>query len=245
MKRLLSVVRQSAVALRVGGCFLSSVLCSLSAATELTDLGQGLAYLRIHSVADSEAALRKAIPGTGALVLDLRYATANDTSAAMLKTALAGRSTGALLLVLVSPATPVALAPVLSAPPALTLGAPGSVPPPKVVVQTEVAADRRAYDALDAGTEISKLVTGKIEKDRFDEATLVKEFKNGHDTDSPGGRPEQTPAGPQPGTGPATPPITGPLGAEDTPKETPAVAPTDRVLQRAIHLHRAMLALRR
>jgi hypothetical protein len=247
MKRLLSVI-----------CLLSSVLCSLSSGAELTDLGQGLSYLRIHSVGDSESVLRKAVPGAGALVLDLRYATADETAAATLKSALASRSSGALLLVLVSPATPAALTPVITAPPALTLGAPGSVPAPKIIVRTDAAVDRKAYDALDAGTELSKLVTGKIEKDRFDEATLVKEFKNDHDA-LPGDRPGQTPAG-LPGnpaergisgtnTGPAAAgngaSVTGAPGAEDTPREIAVVAPTDRVLQRAIHLHRAMLALRR
>ena len=51
---------------------LFSVLGLLSPGTELTDLGRGLAYLRIHSLAESEAALHKAVPGAGALVLDLR-----------------------------------------------------------------------------------------------------------------------------------------------------------------------------
>ena len=106
-------------------------LCSLllapcSKATELTDLGQGLSYLRIHSVADSEGALRKTVPGAGALVLDLRYATANDESATALKAALANRPANAPLFVLVSPATPAALGPVITSFPALTLGAPGS-----------------------------------------------------------------------------------------------------------------------
>jgi hypothetical protein len=222
---------------------LFSVLCLLSSATELTDLGQGLSYLRIRSVAESEVILRKAVPGAGALVLDLRYATADETAAATLKSALEARSSGAALLVLVSPSTPPALAPVIAAARALTLGAPDSVPAARVIVRTDAPADRKAYDALETGTELAKLVTGKIEKERFDEATLVKEFKNGHDADQPGSRPSPTPVTPPPE--PVAPPITGAPGAEDTPKDVPATPPTDRVLQRAIHLHRALLALRR
>jgi hypothetical protein len=226
-------------------------LCSLllapcSPATELTDLGQGLSYLRIHSVAGSEVALRKTVPGAGALVLDLRYATADETAAGLLKASLAGRPANMPLFVLVSPATPSALAAALAAPGAVTLGAPGSMPAPKVIVQTDAAADRRAYDALDAGTELAKLVSGKIEKDRFDEATLVKEFKDGHEdappppgpTDLPGNPAERGVSGTNPG-----PAAAGNGASASADKPTPV--PTDRVLQRAIHLHRALLALRR
>ncbi len=206
---------------------LFSVICLLSSATELTDLGQGLSYLRIHSVADSEVALRKAVPGAGALVLDLRYATAGDDSPAVLQTALAGRSPNTPLFILVSPATPPGLGAVISASPALTLGASGSLPVPKVVVQTDATADRQAYDALDAGTPLAKLISGRIEKERFDEATLVQEFKNGN--------PDAAPLPP--------PDPTAPKPAGATEKEPPAPL-VDRVLQRAVHLHRALLALK-
>ena len=206
---------------------LFSALWLLSSATELTDLGQGLSYLRIHSVANSEVALRKAVPGAGALVLDLRYATAGDDSPAALKTAIAGRSPNTPLFILVSPATPPGLGPVISASPALTLGTAGSLPVPKVVVQTDATTDRRAYDALDAGTELAKLISGKIEKERFDEATLVQEFKNGN--------PDAAPLPP--------PDPTAPKPADAADKEPPAPL-VDRVLQRAVHLHRALLVLK-
>jgi hypothetical protein len=201
------------------------VLSSLSRGTELTDLGQGLSYLRIHSVADSGTALRKAVPGAGALVLDLRYATANDDSASILQAAVAGRTAGHLLFILVSPATPPALGPFISASSTLTLGASGSWPAPKVVVQTDANTDRRAYDALDTGTPLAQLISGRIEKERFDEATLVQEFKNGN----PDAEPPPTP----------DPTATPPAGTPEKP-----VPLTDRVLQRAVHLHRALLALK-
>jgi hypothetical protein len=203
---------------------LFSVLCLLSPvwATELTDLGSGLGYLRLHSPADPV----KAAASSGALVLDLRYATADDASAAALKTALAGRPAGAPLFILVSPATPAVLAPVISASPALTLGVPGSAPAPKVVVHTDAAQDRRAYDAFEAGTPVDKLISGKIEKERFDESTLVQEFKDGN-----------------PDAAPPTPPDPTAPQAAGTP-EKPAIL-IDRVLQRAVHLHQALLALKR
>ena len=221
-------------------------LCSLllapcSKATELTDLGSGLAYLRIHSLAESEAALRKAVPGASALVLDLRYATTDENSVAALKSALASHPAGAPLFILVSPATSAALAQVVAS--ALTLGAPGSVPAPKVMVQTDATTDRRAYDALETGTALEILISGKIEKERFDEATLVHEFKNGNPDAAPlpGDRPGQTPAGQQAGTVSPLPDPTAPKPAGTPEKPAPLV---DRVLQRAVHLHRALLALK-
>jgi hypothetical protein len=233
-------------------CLRFLALCSLllalrAVATDLTDLGQGLSYLRIHSAADADAALRKAAPGTGALVLDLRYATADEASATALKAALAGRP--ATVFILVSPATAPALIPVIAAAPALALGVPGSVPAPRIVVQGDAAADRRAFDAVDAGTELSKLITGKIEKERFDEASLVQEFKNGNDPAPPPtpdptapktGEPKEAPA-PLPGN----PAERGVSGTNTGPATAGNSALVDRVLQRAVHLHRALLALRR
>lgn len=109
---------------------------------------------------------------------------------------------------------------------ALTLGAPGSAPAPNVVVQTAAAADRRAYDALETGTPLATLISGKVEKDRFDEATLVKEFKNGNPDASP-------------------PPLPDPTALKSAAAPEKLVPLTDRVLQRAVHLHRAGLVLRR
>jgi len=197
-------------------------------ATELADLGQGLSYLRVHSLADSEKALRSAVPGAGALVLDLRYATASDESVDALRTALTGRTSGTPLFILVSPATPAGVAQVIteSGATAFTLGPPGSLPAPKVVVKTDAETDRRSFYALDAGTPIDVLISGKTEKARFDEATLVKEFKNGNPDAEP-------PPGPDP---------TAPKPANTADKPPVLV---DRVLQRAVHLHHALLALRR
>ena len=255
----------------VGASLLATFLLFVAAsATELTDLGSGLAYLRVHSLAESEAALRKVLPGSGALVLDLRYATASDESTPGLKSALASHPADTPLLILVSPATPAGIVAVLGSTSALTLGAPGSVPTPKVVVQTDAATDRRAYDALESGTPVAVLISGKIEKERFDEAALVHEFKNGNPDAAPlpGDRPGQTPAGQsldklrtlspsngQPGTVltdptapkpalPGNPAERGVSGTNTGPAAAGNGALIDRVLQRAVHLHRALLALK-
>lgn len=199
-------------------------------ATEPTDLGQGLSYLRVHTLED----LGKAAPLPGALVLDLRYDIADNLPAATLSQALARRPTGEPLFILVSPATPARFAPIIDQSAALTLGAPGTKPAPKVGVQTDAATDRRAYDALDTGNSLPRLVTGKIKKERFDEATLVHEFNNGYPETEP------LPGGRQAGTVLPPPDSTGSGGESEIAEETPLV---DHVLQRAVHLHRALLAL--
>jgi hypothetical protein len=102
----------------------------------------------------------------------------------------------------------------------VTLGVKGSRPEPLVVIAQTAEADRAAYAALKSGTPLAQLISGKIEKERFDEAALVKEFKNGnHD---------------------ALPP-----GATTASDKESAAPPVDRVLQRALHLHHALQALKR
>ncbi|MBA4135711.1 MAG: hypothetical protein C0518_00180 [Opitutus sp.] len=191
-------------------------------ATELTDLGERLAYLRVHSVGESAKAIASNVTADHALVLDLRYATTAPEDASVMRDALARRSSRSPLLILVSPATPEALQPALATLPrgTVTLGVADSKPAPQVVVMQPAEVDRRAYDALDGGMKLEDLVTGKIEKERFDEASLVKEFQNGNAIAAP-------------------PPTPDP--ARVTPEKAPVL--TDRVLQRAIHLHRALAAL--
>ncbi len=197
-------------------------------AADLTDLGHGLAYLRVQSLDDAEKDLRSVAAGGGAFVLDLRYCAATVDSAEILRAALASHTSESPLFVLVSPATPPIVADAIAKSPGrvLTLGIAGSVPGPKVVVKTDANTDRRAYDALKTGTPVETLISGKIEKERFDEATLVQEFKNGNHDAEPPPTPDPTEANP----------------ANATDKPPPLV---DRVLQCAVYLHRTLLALRR
>jgi hypothetical protein len=96
-----------------------------------------------------------------------------------------------------------------------------------VVVRTDEDTDRRAYEALATGTPVTQLISGKIEKERYDEAVLVQEFKNGNPD-------------------PAPPPALDPTaGKHSGTAEKAAVPLIDHVLQRAVHLHHALLALRR
>lgn len=200
---------------------------SFSAPAGPVDLGHNLSYLRVHSLADSAPQLRSALSAGRPFVLDLRYASAGDESLAVLRTALARHPRGTELFILISGATPAAVVEAVSQAPGacISLGA-TSTRSARIEVRTDPAADRRAYDALEAGTPVAALISGKLEKERFDEATLVQEFKNGnHDAEPPAG-PDPTAVRPD----------------HPEPKAAPLV---DRVLQRAVHLHQAMLALRR
>ena len=198
-----------------------------AATNEPTDLGNNLSYLRVHSLADSTPYLRPALSANRPLVLDLRYTTATEESLVALRSALAQHPREAVLFVLISSATPTALVGALNQTPGalISLGA-TSTRSARIEVKTDPATDRRAYDALDAGTPLETLISGKVEKERYDEASLVAEFKNGNLEAEP--PPEPDPTAPKPD--------------EPTPKDPPLV---DRVLQRAVHLQQAMLALRR
>jgi hypothetical protein len=201
------------------------------------DLGQKLAYVRLHRLPD-DATILAAAWSQPALVVDLRYST-GDT-AHSLSANLPARPRWAPLFVLVGPATPPEVLAALRerVPALITLGlaAPGQMPDITLAVAPE--ADRQAYDALDSGASIDSLLSEKIAKTRFDEAALahehtgeaVQEAKPGSNGAASADAP---PAGVTP---PATP------AASPPPAATPA-EPKDAVLQRAVQLHRALLAL--
>ncbi len=187
-------------------------------AGEPRDLGLGLAYYRVHELpADLPAAsdLR-----TGPKVLDLRFARADGASAALLTAWVRAHS---------SAHGPVFVLENADTSPALRAALPGGAGPAVVVlapaasrVHADIAvvvppgADRKAYEALDAGTPLEKLLSDNPEKVRYDEAYLEKE----HLSDSGGIASE-----------PERPSPPGPL--------------VDLVLQRAVQIDRGLVALKR
>jgi hypothetical protein len=88
---------------------------------------------------------------------------------------------------------------------------------PDVPVKASAAEERRAYDALDQGAVLTTLLADNPTKVRNDEASLTRD------------RPPEPPA--------ATP--SDPAAAK---REPP---PMDLTLQRAVHLHRALVALKK
>jgi hypothetical protein len=189
------------------------------------DLGEGLAYFRVHSLADDAKALETAVAADTALVIDVRFAAVRAGDAPLFEQALAKHHGPALLCVLVSPSTAPELSGPLAAVPGrvATLGIAGSVPAAKVIVDQPAETDRRAYDAFESGTALAALISGKIEKDRYDEAALMNDFSNGNTSGEPPPAPDQK-------------------ALKAAPEKPPALV--DRVLQRAVHLYRALAAIK-
>jgi len=238
-------------------------------ATELTDLGAGLSYLRVHALADSAKGLTATLHERDFLVLDLRHATTDAEMAELLRTALIAREGKPPAFILVSPATPPAIAESLTlvANKCITLGIKNSIPTPQVIIEQSADADLHAYEALDSGQQLASLISGKIGKDRFDEAELMKEFNNGNTNAAPPLQPNPTARPGVTSKAPATPKPAAPTASDAEPSKAEPSVPsktlslsdgnhaeppgvshveplTDRVLQRAVHLHRALAAIK-
>lgn len=185
------------------------------------DLGLGLAYHRIHQLpADLPAAEGAKAPPC---VVDLRYVRTNAAGARAFFAWLASRA---------SPHTPVFVlanadtdADLLAArrghPVAagvMWLGIAAKNFQPDVAVQASAENERSAYDAFEKGATMASLLTDNPGKIRYDETSLGKDR-----------RPEPAP----------------PAAGDAAAKEAPALPPTDAVLQRAVHVHRGLLALRK
>lgn len=190
------------------------------------DLGPDLVYLPIRDLAETTPYLQSTLGQSRATVLDLRYLSTDDAATASLRSTLAQHPAGTPLYILLSPATPpdVVAAVHHASGACLTLGLRSANSPARIQVRTDPESDRRAYEALAAGAAPATLISGKIEKERFDEATLVHEFNNGNPDAEP-------------------PPAPDPTAPKEQAGATPAAPLVDRVLQRAVHLHQALIAL--
>ena len=105
----------------------------------------------------------------------------------------------------------------------IVLGLAGSDFSPDIALKTTPEAERLAYDALTDASALARLINPPITKPRNDEARLVADYLAGRTSE---------------------PPATDPAPASTAPTPTPP-PPTDPVLQRAVHLHRSLLALKR
>ena len=194
------------------------------AAAGLPELGEGLAYL---CPADPVADLRLfagRIP-VGPLVLDLRRVTFTAEDSRAWLAALPGLPAGkTICIVLISPTTPPDLLARFAAglPGCLTIGRVANGCHPDVAVATTADAEQRAIAAYAAGTPLATLIAAASDKPRHDEAELAKDHAAG-----------KTPAGEadSPAAVALKPPQAGPA--------------FDAVLQRAVQVHRGLLALGR
>ena len=206
----------------------------VSAAPLDRNLGHDLAYHRIRELpADLPTDAIRSQP----CVVDLRYVrptpeTVQDASlalAAWVKShatthtpvfILANATTSRVLLLRLAGRDPVGNVVVIGA------AAPGFEP--DIALKLSPEADRRAYDALEADTPIDSLVVETTNKPRNDEAQLAKERQ------PDAGSPDPVEAGP----------ASAPAPADDkSAKSKPSSI--DAVLQRAVQLHRTLIALKK
>lgn len=213
---------------------LALAVTSLAGAPLQHSLGQGLAYVRVHSLpADLPAPLAKPAP----LVLDLRYAKTDQGGAEALAAWLKFNARPASpIFVLANAETAPALRKGLVAdrtsPSLIVIGpaAAGFVPDIAVTATTE--AERSAYDALEHGATIESLTVENADKVRHDEASLAGNRASPHaDGDSPEANDPDT--------------IDDTDQAPATPATAPKAGPIDATLQRAIEIERGLAALRR
>ncbi len=188
------------------------------AATLVRDLGQGLTYYRVREIPQDQPSPLTGRPG--ACILDLRFAKSDEVGASVLKDwVMFNVSAKAPFFILENAQTDPALLAVLPAkgPPGLIVLAPASARiGPQISVQVSPEDDRLEYDALEKGADIQSLLSDYPLKPRIDEAYLEKE----HIAD---------------GDSPEIP----------TDKPLPPRPMVDAMLQRAVQLHRGLLALKR
>jgi len=198
-----------------------------TAPADPTDLGRGLHYLQLAaSTSDTAFAAALAAP---ALVLDLRLAPTDPAAESRLRELLSRSDATRPLFILLGPDTPAALRPTVpSGPGVLTLAGKDAGSVTSVAIDVDPARDRAAAEALAAGRPPRELVEEKIEKTRYDEEHLAHNRAIGHRDDVTDG----SPAPAKPGTAaqpamPTSPPL------------------QDVLLQRALFIHRGLLALGR
>ena len=201
----------------LAAALMAAVAVAAPAQTAPRDLGLGLSYYRVHELPrDLPAAAKGQV---GPCVLDLRFATSDAPSCAALAAWIRFNATARTpVFVLENSATSAALvAAVPAGSPGLVVLAPR---PSKLAADVEVAVsaetDRKAYDAAERGAALDTLIHDYPDKPRLDEAYLEKEhLSDSGELDDVADRP-----------GPPMPLV-------------------DAVLQRAVQLHRGLLALKR
>ena len=193
------------------------------------DLGQGLAYHRVHQLpADlptAEVARRQPC------VLDLRYVEGGAYAAAALAAWLKFHATAhAPVFILANAATSsVLVAPLSSHHPGASLVVIGGVADgfaPDIALKISPVAERQAYDALERGVAIDSLLTENADKPRNDEAKLAKDRAT-----------DVSPADELP--------VNPPGDSDNASKPKPPPPLIDAALQRAVQLHRTLVALKK
>lgn len=210
----------------------------LSAAFTRHNLELDLAYARSTDITADLDAIAHSLSKHPAIVLDLRQDGATEKSAADLARLLTRppATPRFVRIILLSKDSSRALMKELTTdiPGVVTLAAQSELFTPDIKVAVTPEEDRLAYEALSHGVALSKLLSGSTpQKIRYDEASLVRDHTNNGARMPLTEESEDEPASDAPT---ATPPA-------DAPK--PAPQPVDRVLLRAVQLHRTLLALKK
>jgi hypothetical protein len=198
--------------------FFLTVSITLAAPLE-RDLGQGLVYVRVHAVPGDLPAPAAHPQST---VLDLRYVAADAAAASALQAWVRFRATAhtPVFLLANGDTAPALLAPFAdrdSVGAVMIVGIAAKDFRPDIAVPASPDTERRAYDALETGATLAMLLTDHPDKVRNDEASLAKDRLAEAAADA----------------------------VQDAVKPHPAPPPIDATLQRAVHLHRALLALKK
>ncbi|MDF3057165.1 MAG: hypothetical protein K0R17_1380 [Rariglobus sp.] len=203
---------------RLPGLIIALTLALTASLLPAADLAPGLAYLRPGA---------DITPQTGSAILDLRSVTiTNEASAAPLLAALQPGDSNVrrIVLVLVSPETPPGVRRQLATlPRCLTIGRAAPDFKTDITVTTSAEADRRASEVLAAGAAPEKLIVENADKPRYDETTLMREHT----------------AGPEPTDSLE---VTTSITTPSRPAEPVVV---DAVLQRAVHIYRGLVVLKK
>jgi hypothetical protein len=209
------------------------------------DLGQGLTYVRVTDFSADLPIVQKAL-ARHAIVLDLRNTTALDQAVAQFAADLDKTAdVHAVRLVLLSATTSPGLIEAVSSGHTgiVTLGARTPALTPDIALAISSEEDRHAYDAFGGGTPLEKLLSNTLEKKRFDEAALVRDRTSGGSTSTDVGPDDDASAlSPELKDGSVSPSPAIPPAAPKKVEPPPLI---DVVLQRAVQLHRALLALKK
>lgn len=210
--------------MRLRALFVLAVTCaaSVAAAPLERDLGQGLRLYRLHALPADLPPPGDAAGRPAPCVVDVRYLRADTDAATAFEAWLRFRAKPRVpVFVLANGETSNALLRSLASRPAgagiVLIGVPAKNLEPDVAVKTGADEERKAYDALENGASIAALLTDNPDKVRNDEASLSKD------------RLAEASA--------------GAVADAAAPKRTPP--PIDATLQRAVHLHRSLIALRK
>jgi hypothetical protein len=202
-------------------CLTATAAIALSAGNAAAvglNLGNGLTYFRVHELPSDLPSTPAGRPGP--CVLDLRFAKSDGASASLLAAWVKFNASAANPVFILenadTSAALLSLFPGSGAGGVIVLAPASEKLSPTVGVHVDANTDRRAYYAVEKGASISSLLTDNPEKPRIDEAYLEKEHIA--DSDAPD---------------------------IETDKPSPPSPLVDSMLQRAVQLHRGLIALKR